>query len=87
MKIPLNPLPDWIIAEQLESEKKTDSGIFLTNPGNQKVKLATILKVGTNITDIKPKMVVVYNTAEPVEVYGKQYLAFQQDNILAIKGE
>ena len=44
MSTKLQPLADWIVAEQLEAATKTASGLYLPENAAEKPKVAKVLK-------------------------------------------
>ena len=42
----LNPLADWVVAEQEEAVTKTASGLYLPDKAAEKPKIAKVAKVG-----------------------------------------
>ena len=45
----LNPLADWVVAEQEEAATKTASGLYLPDKAAEKPKVAKVLKVGAKV--------------------------------------
>lgn len=46
MAVKLQPLDDWVVAEQEEAPAKTASGIYLPDKAAEKPKVAKVLAVG-----------------------------------------
>ena len=49
----LNPLADWVVAEQEEAATKTASGLYLPDKATEKPKIAKVSKVGKNVKNVK----------------------------------
>lgn len=94
MSTPLQPLADYVVAEQEEASTKTASGIFLPESAAEKPKVAKVLavgpgKVGDDNERIKPEVKVgdkivykSYSTTE-VKIDGKEYILIKEEDILA----
>lgn len=90
----LQPLADWVVAEQEEAVTKTASGIYLPDKAAEKPKIAKVLatgpgKVGDDNERI-PMTVKVgdrivyksYSTTE-LKIDGKEYILVKEEDILA----
>jgi chaperonin GroES len=85
MAVKLQPLADWVVAEQEEAVTKTASGLYLPDKAAEKPKIAKVLKVGKNIKDIKPGDRIVYKSYSTTElkIDGKDYILVKEEDILA----
>lgn len=84
----LNPLDDWVVAEQEEASTKTASGLYLPDKATEKPKVAKVLKVGKNVKEIKVGDRIVhksYSTTE-IKLDGKEYILVKEEDILATVG-
>lgn len=94
MAVKLQPLADWVVAEQEEAVTKTASGIYLPDKAAEKPKIAKVLatgpgKVGDDNERI-PMTVKVgdrivyksYSTTE-LKIDGKEYILVKEEDILA----
>lgn len=89
MSVPIQPLADYIVAQQEEAAKKTASGIWIPEAAQEKPKIAKILAVGKAVQEVKVGDRVIYGSSygDPVtEVkYDSQnYLLIKKENIYAI---
>jgi chaperonin GroES len=85
MPSPLNPLSDWVVAEQEEAVTKTASGIYLPDKAAEKPKIAKVSKVGKNVKEIKAGDRIVYKSYSTTEVKvgDKEYILVKEEDILA----
>jgi chaperonin GroES len=81
----LNPLADWVVAEQEEAVTKTASGLYLPDKAAEKPKIAKVTKVGKNVKEIKPGDRIVYKSYSTTEVKvgDKEYILVKEEDILA----
>lgn len=94
MSVPLNPLADYVVAEQEEAATKTVSGLYLPDKAAEKPKVAKVLAVGPGKIGDDNKRVPMtvkagdrivyksYSTTE-VKVADKEYILIKEDDILA----
>ncbi|MGH7782362.1 MAG: GroES family chaperonin [Candidatus Binatia bacterium] len=81
----LNPLADWVVAEQEEAVTKTASGLYLPDKAAEKPKIAKVSKVGKNVKEIKVGDRIVYKSysTTEVKVNDKDYILVKEEDILA----
>ena len=90
----LNPLADWVVAEQEEAVTKTASGLYLPDKAAEKPKIAKVVKVGpgkigkdgkTIPMTIKPGDRIVYKSYSTTEIKlnDKDYILVKEEDILA----
>lgn len=90
----LQPLADWIVAEQEEAATKTASGLYLPDKATEKPKVAKVIatgpgKVGDDNERI-PMTVKVgdriiyksYSTTE-IKLDGTEYILVKEEDVLA----
>ncbi len=82
----LQPLADWVVAEQEEAITKTASGLYLPDKAAEKPKVAKVVKVGKNVKEIKVGDRIVYKTYSTTEIKlnNKEYILVKEEDILAI---
>ncbi len=85
MSIPLQPLADWVVAQQEEAVTKTASGLYLPDKAAEKPKIAEVLSVGSKVKEIKKGDKIVYKTYSTTEVKvgDKEYILVKEEDILA----
>jgi len=81
----LNPLADWVVAEQEEAVTKTASGLYLPDKAAEKPKIAKVAKVGKGVKEIKAGDRIVYKSysTTEVKVNDKEYILVKEEDILA----
>jgi len=81
----LNPLADWVVAEQEEAVTKTASGLYLPDKAAEKPKIAKVTKVGKNVKEIKVGDRIVYKSYSTTEVKvdDKEYILVKEEDVLA----
>jgi len=81
----LNPLSEWVVAEQEEAVTKTASGLYLPDKAAEKPKIAKVTKVGSKVKEIKAGDRIVYKSYSTTEVKvgDKEYILVKEEDILA----
>ncbi|MDO4478174.1 MAG: co-chaperone GroES [Lachnospiraceae bacterium] len=86
----LIPLTDRIVLKEVETEEKTDGGIFLTSKAQERPQFAEIVAVGPGTDDIKmvvevgQKVVYTRYTGTEVKDGDEAYIIVRQADIQAI---
>lgn len=95
MAVKLQPLSDWVVAEQAEAVTKTASGLYLPDKAAEKPKVAKVLAIGPGkVGDDNERVAMTvkvgdrivyksYSTTE-VKVDDKEYILVREEDILAI---
>ena len=88
MAVKLQPLADWVVAQQEEAVTKTASGLYLPDKAAEKPKIAKVLKVGKSVKNVKPGERIVYKSYSTTElkVDGTEYILVKEEDILATVG-
>jgi chaperonin GroES len=81
----LNPLADWVVAEQEEAVTKTASGLYLPDKAAEKPKIAKVNKVGKSVKEVKAGDRIVYKSYSTTEVKvgDKEYVLVKEEDIIA----
>jgi chaperonin GroES len=81
----LNPLSEWVVAEQEEAVTKTASGLYLPDKAAEKPKIAKVIKVGKDVKEIKSGDRIVYKSysTTEVKVADKEFILVKEEDILA----
>lgn len=81
----LNPLADWVVAEQEEAVTKTASGLYLPDKAAEKPKVAKVNKVGKSVKEVKAGDRIVYKSYSTTEVKvdNKEYILVKEEDIIA----
>lgn len=85
MAVNLQPLADWVVAEQEEAVTKTASGLYLPDKAAEKPKVAKVLKVGKDVKNVKTGDRIVYKSYSTTEVKieNHEYVLVKEEDILA----
>lgn len=85
MGVKINPLDDRIVAQQLEAQTKTASGLYLPDSAQEKPKVAKVVAVGSNAKSVKVGDQIIYKeySATEVKVDGEKYLIVKEEDVLA----
>jgi chaperonin GroES len=85
MATKLQPLADWVVAQQEEAATKTASGIYLPDKAAEKPKVAKILKVGKDVKSVKPGDRIVYKSYSTTDIKldDTEYVLVKEEDILA----
>jgi len=85
MATKLQPLADWVVAEQEEAATKTASGLYLPDKTAEKPKVAKVLKIGKDVKSVKAGDRIVYKSYSTTEVKidDAEYVLVKEEDILA----
>jgi len=85
MSAPLQPLGDYIVAENEEAETKTASGIYLPEKAQEKPKTAKVIAVGKDAKQVKVGDRIVYKSYSTTEVKigSTEYILVKEEDVLA----
>ncbi len=85
MSVNIKPLADRVVAEPVEAESKTASGLYLPGNAQEKPKVAKVVAVGPAVKDVKVGDKVIYGgySNTEVKVDGKKYLIIKEEDVLA----
>ncbi len=85
MAVPIQPLADYVVAQQEEAQAKTASGLYLPEGAKEKPKVAKVLAVGKDVKDLKVGDRIVYGgySTEDIKHDGKEYILIKLENIYA----
>lgn len=98
IKLNLTPTPGYLIIEPLESQKQTNSGIYLPETVNEKPQKGIVLAVGEaeilengnkKTSPVKEGDIVIYKKwgGSEVKIDGKEYLFSKFEDILAVESK
>ena len=85
MSVPIQPLADFVVAQQEAAESKTASGLYLPEKATEKPKLAKVLATGQQVKEIKAGDRIVYGGYgnDEIKINGEVYLLIKLENIYA----
>jgi chaperonin GroES len=81
----IQPLADYVVAQNEEAQSKTASGLYLPENAKEKPKTAKITAVGKEVTNVKVGDRIIYKSysATEVKVGTEDYLLVKEEDILA----
>ncbi len=86
MSVKIEPIADYVLAQQDEAITKTASGIFLPNQSQEKPKVAKVLAVGPEVKNVKVGTKIIYKTYSTNEVKFEkdEYILVKEEDVIAI---
>jgi chaperonin GroES len=85
MSVNIQPLADYVVAQQEEAAKKTASGLYLPETAAEKPKTAKVVAVGKDVKALKVGdriLFKAYGTTD-VKVDGQEYMLIKEEDVLA----
>ena len=81
----LQPLADWIVAQQEEASTRTASGLYLPDKAAEKPKVAKVIKVGKSVKEIKTGDRIVYKSYSTTDIKldDTEYILVKEEDVLA----
>jgi chaperonin GroES len=85
MSVKINPLAAWVVAQPVEKEAKTASGIYLPDNAKEKPVMAKVQAVGKDVKSVKVGDSILYKEYSTTEVKmeGNEYILVKEEDILA----
>lgn len=85
MSVPIQPLADYIVAQQEEAQSKTASGLYLPDNAQEKPKVAKVLATGKDVKQVKTGERILYKSYSTTEVKldGAEYILVKEEDVLA----
>jgi chaperonin GroES len=85
MSSPLQPLGDYIVAQNEEAETKTASGLYIPDAAKEKPKTAKVVAVGKDAKNLKVGDRIVYKSysTTDVKVGNVEYILVKEEDVLA----
>jgi chaperonin GroES len=85
MAVPIEPLADYVVAQQEAVENKTASGLYIPGGAQEKPKVAKVLAVGKDVRNVKVGDRIIYGGYSNTDVkLGKDaYMLVKEENIYA----
>jgi chaperonin GroES len=86
MSAKIQPLSEYVLAQQEEAETKTSSGIYLPEKAAEKPKIAKVNAVGKKVEEVKIGDRIVYGgySHSDIKIEGEEYLLIKEEDIYAI---
>jgi chaperonin GroES len=89
MSVPLQPLADYVVAQQLEAQTKTASGLYLPGGAQEKPKVVKVVATGKDVKAVKTGDQIIYKgySETNIKVDGTEYVLVKEEDIIAtVKG-
>lgn len=85
MGVNIQPLADYVVAQQEEAETKTASGLYLPDKAQEKPKVAKVLAVGKDVKQVKVGDKILYKSysTTDVKIGSVEYILVKEEDILA----
>ncbi len=85
MSVNIQPLADYVVAQNEEAETKTASGLYLPDKAAEKPKVAKVLAVGKDVKQVKTGDRIVYKSYSTTEVKmgADEYMLVKEEDVLA----
>lgn len=85
MAVKITPLADRLVAEPIEQEAKTASGLYLTESAKEKPVMAKVVAVGKDVKNVKVNDKILYKefSTTEVKVDGSEYILLKEEDVLA----
>lgn len=85
MSVPIQPLADFVVAQQEEASNKTASGLYLPDNAQEKPKVAKVLAVGKEVRQLKVGDKIIYKSYSTTDVKlgADDYILVKEEDVLA----
>ena len=85
MSVPIQPLAEYVVAQEEQPETKTASGLYLPDKAAEKPKIAKVLAIGKDVKQIKAGDRIVYKSYSTTEVKlgSDEYILVKEEDVLA----
>jgi chaperonin GroES len=85
MSVPIQPLADYVVAQQEKAQAKTASGFYLPEAAKEKPQTSKVVAVGKEVKNIKVGDRIIYKSysSTDVKVGNDEYLLVKEEDVLA----
>lgn len=85
MAVHINPLADYIVAQAEAAETKTASGLYIPGGAQEKPKVAKVVAVGKQVSQVKVGDRIIYKSysTTDVKVESEDYILVKEEDVLA----
>lgn len=85
MTVPIQPLADFVVAEQEEAQSKTASGLYLPGNAQERPKIAKVLAVGKDVKQLKVGDKIIYKSysTTDVKIGTEDFILVKEEDVLA----
>ena len=84
-QVQIKPLAKLVLAKIDVAPTTTASGLYLSEEATEKPKTATVVAVGPEVKEIKPRDKIIYESYSGTEVkhQGEEYILVAEEKVLA----
>lgn len=85
MAVKIQPLADYVVAQQEEPETKTASGLYIPGGAQEKPKVAKVLAAGPGVKNVKVGDRIIYGgySNTDIKMDNQTYMLVKEENIYA----
>lgn len=85
MAVPIQPLADYVVAQQEKAENKTASGLYLPDAAKEKPMVAKVLAIGKEVRNLKVGDKIVYKSYSTTDLKmgSEEYILVKEEDVLA----
>ncbi|HSX43521.1 MAG TPA: co-chaperone GroES [Candidatus Saccharimonadales bacterium] len=85
MTVPISPLGDYVVAQELEAQTKTASGLYLPGGAQEKPKMVKVVAVGKDVKQVKVGDQIIYKgySQTDIKVEGVEYVLVKEEDVIA----
>lgn len=85
MSVPIQPLADYVVAQELEAQTKTASGLYLPGNAQEKPKVVKVVAVGKDVKAVKAGDQIVFKgySQTDIKIDGTEYVLVKEEDIIA----
>lgn len=89
MSVPIQPLGDYVVAQALEAQTKTASGLYIPGGAQEKPQIVKVVAVGKAVEGVKVDDQIIFKgyAQTDIKVDGEDYVLVKEEDIIAtVKG-
>jgi chaperonin GroES len=85
MSVPIQPLGDYVVAQALEAQSKTASGLYLPGGAQEKPKVVKVVAVGKDVKNVKANDQIIFKgySQTDIKVDGAEYILVKEEDVIA----
>jgi chaperonin GroES len=85
MSVNIEPIADYVLAQQEDAVTKTASGIFLPSQSQEKPKVAKVLAIGPDVKNVKKGSKIIYKTysTNEIKLDKEEYILVKEEDVIA----
>jgi chaperonin GroES len=85
MSVPIQPLGDYVVAQALEAQSKTASGLYLPGGAQEKPKVVKVVAVGKDVKSVKADDQIIFKgySQTDIKVDGTEYILVKEEDVIA----